>query len=150
MRASSSRGYAYSKFCWNVWKILYTPTHPNVASREVLSYLLYCRPQRSWGKFMLLHVSVILFTGGGVCPSACWDTPPRTRGRPPQARHPPGQTSPRADTPSAQCMLGYDQQAGGTHPTGMQSCWNIFSLGKRFILHFDYFCLSPMLHFWIL
>ena len=29
-------------------------------------------------------------------PSACWDTPP--------------------------CMPGYDQQAGGTHPTGMHSC----------------------------
>ena len=25
-------------------------------------------------------------------------------------------------TPPAQCMLGYDQQAGGTHPTGMHSC----------------------------
>ena len=35
--------------------------------------------------------------------------------------YPPGQTHPRADTP-VQCMLGYGQQAGGTHPTGMQSC----------------------------
>ena len=25
--------------------------------------------------------------------------------------------------PPAQCMLGYGQQAGGTHPTGMQSCF---------------------------
>ena len=25
------------------------------------------RPQRSWGKVMILHLSVILFTGGGVC-----------------------------------------------------------------------------------
>ena len=32
-------------------------------------------------------------------PSACWDTPP------------------------AQCMLIYGQQAGGTHPTGMHSCY---------------------------
>ena len=32
-------------------------------------------------------------------PSACWDI------------HPP-----------VQCMLGYGQQAGGTHPTGMHSC----------------------------
>ena len=31
-------------------------------------------------------------------PSACWDTP-------------------------AQCMLGYSQQAGGTHPAGMHSCF---------------------------
>ena len=30
--------------------------------------------------------------------------------------------SPRAGTPPNQCMLGYGQQAGGTHPTGMQTC----------------------------
>ena len=45
-----------------------------------------------------------------TCPlsSACWDTQPL----------------PNAcwDTPPAQCMLGYGQQAGGTHPTGMHSC----------------------------
>ena len=27
--------------------------------------LSFYRPQRSWGKVMFLHVSVILFTGGG-------------------------------------------------------------------------------------
>ena len=50
-----------------------------------------------WGMVMFLHVSVILFTGG-VCPIACWDTPPpdqrqaspSTRGRHPQTRHPLG------------------------------------------------------------
>ena len=44
--------------------------------------------KRSCGKVMFLHLSVILSTGGGVCPSACWDTP-----------H--GQTPPWADTPWA-------------------------------------------------
>ena len=48
-------------------------------------------------KVIFLHLFVILFTGEGVCLSACWDTPPRSR-------HPPGadtpeQTSPQADTP---------------------------------------------------
>ena len=38
---------------------------------------------------MFLHVSVILFKGGGCLRSACWDTPP------------PGSRSPRE-----QCMLG--------------------------------------------
>ena len=28
-----------------------------------------------WGKVIILHLFVILFTGGGVCLSACWDTP---------------------------------------------------------------------------
>ena len=37
----------------------------------------------------------------------------------PLGRHPP-----LVDTPLGrhQCMLGYGQQAGGTHPTGMHSC----------------------------
>ena len=42
-------------------------------------------------------------------PSACWDTHPL-----PSAcwdTHPP-----------TQCMLGYGQEAGGTHPTQMHSC----------------------------
>ena len=45
------------------------------------------RPQQICGKGMFLHLSVILFTGGGVC---LW-----SRGGvclcPPQGRHPPGQ-----------------------------------------------------------
>ena len=46
-------------------------------------------------------LSVILFTGG-VCPIACWDTPPRTRGRcppTPDQRYPP---RPEAGTPREQ------------------------------------------------
>ena len=31
-------------------------------------FFCYYRPQRSWGKVMFLHVSVILFTGGGGLP----------------------------------------------------------------------------------
>ena len=39
-------------------------------------------------KVMFLHLSVILFTGGGVCLSACSDTThPRSR-HSPQSRHP--------------------------------------------------------------
>ena len=67
-------------------------------------------------------------------------TPP---GRHPQAdtspgRHPSGQTLPLCrhppcpvhtgiHTPPLQCMLGYSQQAGGTHPTGMYTCFTKFS-----------------------
>ena len=45
---------------------------------------------------------------------------------PPWAGTPPGRYTPRkvhTPPPPAQCMLGYGQQAGGTHPTGMQSCF---------------------------
>ena len=51
-------------------------------------------------------------------------------GRHPTGRHPPGRPlgqtpSPsRADTHQADTpQLGYSQQVGGTHPTGMHSCW---------------------------
>ena len=77
---------------------------------------------------MFLHVSVILFTGGCL---------PHTPGQTPPGRQPPGQTPPLgqtptwADTPPWQtpppCAAHagrYGQQAGGTHPTGMQSCFS--------------------------
>ena len=70
----------------------------------------FYRPQISWGKVMFLHMSVILFTGG-VCLSACWDTPP--------GPDPLGS----AQAPPIAVHAGtYGQQAGGTHPTGMHSC----------------------------
>ena len=48
---------------------------------------------------------------GRYTPSRYTPTP---RGTPPWHVHPP-----------AQCMLGYGQKVGGTHPTGMQSCCEI-------------------------
>ena len=111
----------------------------NICSRKWDGQLIFTpgktsfyRAQRSYGKVMFLdlHLSVILFTGGCLP-----HTPPgRT---PPSGQTPPVQTLPRADTPRGdtlfpwadspppvQCMLGYGQQVGGTHPTGMQSYWN--------------------------
>ena len=100
----------------------------------------YYRPQRSWGKVMFSQACVILFTGG-VCLSACWDTPPGSR-HPPQTRHHPPwdqdqapplgvdtppwehQTPPQTPgtPPGAEHAGRYGHRAGGTHPTGMQSC----------------------------
>ena len=40
----------------------------------------------------------------------------------PLDRHPTRAGIPLGRPPPAQCMLGYGQQACGTHPTGMQSC----------------------------
>ena len=79
-------------------------------------------PQTKFAKVMFSQVSVCPRRSGGVCFNSCWDIHPL-------GRHPPGQTPPwadtpfpRADPPPAQCILGYGQQAGGTHPTGMHSC----------------------------
>ena len=55
-------------------------------------------------------------------PSACWDTHKKLAPCPVHA----GIHSPCP----AQCMLGYGQQAGGTHPTGMHSC---FAKSPRFL-----------------
>ena len=73
------------------------------------------RPQRSWGKVMFLHVSVILFTGG-ICLSACWDTTtPGTRHPPPRTRHPPVDQAP----PGTRHTPGAD-----TTPL-RSACWEI-------------------------
>ena len=102
--------------------------------------------QGSWGKVMFLHVSVVLFTGG-ICPIACRDIPPGSEagtpgeqtpsrirhpsGADPQSRHPLIADTPQEQTPSyvppphgAVHTKRYGQQAGGTHPTGMQSCYH--------------------------
>ena len=87
-------------------------------------------------------LSFILFTGGeGVCLSACWDTtppgpgrPPPRPGRPPRTRQttPPGRGRPpprdEADYPrTRQTPPGANftirSTSGGTHPTGMHSCF---------------------------
>ena len=44
---------------------------------------------------------------------------PSPAGTPPPIR----QVHPPEAHPLQQCMLGYGQQVGGTHPTGMHSCW---------------------------
>ena len=54
----------------------------------------------------------------GVCLSACWDTrPPLGADTTPGADTPPGSRHPHAEHAGR-----YGQRAGGTHPTGMQSC----------------------------
>ena len=70
----------------------------------------------------------------------------------PRQVHPLGKYTPRAGTPpgqvptrqvhlSHQCMLGYGQQAGGTHPTVMHSCSLSFlsaklhNLGREKTMH---------------
>ena len=77
----------------------------------------FYRPQRSWGKVMFF-TRVCKSVHGGVCPIACWDRPPS-----PQQQTPPQKKTPPESRPPSTVHAGrYGQQAGGTHPTGMQSC----------------------------
>ena len=103
---------------------------------------------RLWLRFSTFNArkrSVCLSTGGMSAPLHAGIHPPGTRGRHPPGRHrptqcmlgytPPAQcmlryTHPPAQCilgythpPPVQCMLGYGQEAGGAHPTGMHSCF---------------------------
>ena len=91
----------------------------------MLSDVTYYRPQLSWDKVMFLHVSVILFTGGGFVPLHAWiQTPPRPEAdsqdkrqtprdqrQTPRTRHPPDQrqTPLRPGTPQDQRQTPWDQ-----------------------------------------
>ena len=78
-----------------------------------------------WGKVMILHLSVILFIWDeGLFPIACWDTPP---GQTPCPRQTPLRQTPPRQTPPSD-TTGCGQQVGGTHPTGMHTCFSLFSL----------------------
>ena len=92
---------------------------------------------------MFLHVSVILSTGGKVCPIACWDTtPPPERqtpwqGDPPWQGRPPRQGDPLLARQTPPVHAGrHDQHAGSMHPTGMQSCRYYFNLRWHLINEF--------------
>ena len=119
-----------------------------------LKFLSCYRPQTKFAKVMFSQVLSV--HRGGVCPIACLDTPPGTRGR-----HNPGQTPPWARHPPCRhhlpvpCMLGYGQQAGGTHPTGMHSCFlrrYVYSNKTIKIFTTQNYCLTKLLLYerWIL
>ena len=121
---------------------------PNEPSSETFTAYYLPPANKVWGKVIFLHLSVILFTGGSTwagtprqvhspwqvyppagippptgTPSGRYTPqatpPPSSYTSPPQAGTPPGQV------PPWQCMLGYGQQAGSKHPTGMHSCFTI-------------------------
>ena len=128
---------------WNAFLFIYTKSvcvEPWMGKRPLKGILVGISIHRLppanevWGKIIFLHLSVILFMGGE---GSTWaGTPPQGRyiplGRytPSPSRYTPGRytplgryTPPGQVHPPLQCMLGYGQQAGGTHPTGMHSCF---------------------------
>ena len=98
---------------------------------------------------MFLQVCVILFTGEGGCLPQCMlgyhippeQTPPRAD-TPQEQTPPPEQTPPWEQTPPQEQTTpeqtprsrhpgkqtaAYGQRSAGTHPTGMHSCFQLFS-----------------------
>ena len=86
--------------------------------------MAYYRPQRSCGKVMFLHLSVILFRGGCL--------PQYMLGYTPQADTPWADTTPDRHPPLGRHIplgrpLPAETAADGTHPTGMHSCSQSFN-----------------------
>ena len=118
-----------------------------ITSSETFQHLLP-PANEVWGKVIFSEACVKNSVHrGGVCLIACWDTPPPDQrqvppgNRPPSSRadtprtdipaeqtppeqtHPPEQTPWQQTPPPRAVHAGrYGQQAGGTYPTGMQSC----------------------------
>ena len=87
-------------------------------------------------KVMFLHVCVILFTGGGSpgreSPPGQGDPPgqgePPRQGDPSDRENPPGRENPPWDqTPPGKQTPAYGLRAAGMHPTGMHSCYIVFT-----------------------
>ena len=109
--------------------------------RYTISNLIITARKRSCGKVMFLHLSVILFTGGGR--EGCLRNPPGCRppraGQTSQDAEPPGLgRPPRMQIPLMQTLHGLgrppdtcSQQAGGTHPTGIHTCFYIFLVASE-------------------
>ena len=104
---------------------------------ELISKYYYCL-RRSWGKVIFSEVCVRNSVHGGGLPHCMlWYTP--TPSPPDQRQAPWDQTPPQTGTPRDQTHSPWDktppnavhagrygQKAGGTHPTGMQSCCYYF------------------------
>ena len=99
------------------------------------------RPQTKFAKVMFLHVTVCPQGGGStwagtpLAGTPPWQVHPPGRYTPsgqvpsPLAGTPPGRYTPQANTtptpsPGVVHAGRYGQQACGTHPTGMHSCFN--------------------------
>ena len=98
-----------------------------------VSYLRISLPSATKLRRLCFYRCVSVHRGGGVCLSACWDTPPPEQTSPweqtppPRSRHPLEQTAPpRADTPPQEQTPPPGETAtatDGTYPTGMHSCF---------------------------
>ena len=70
-------------------------------------YALLPPANEVWGKVIFLHLSVILFIGGGFASVHVGIPPPCPLEQTPKSRHPPRADTPLGQTtPLAQCMLG--------------------------------------------
>ena len=109
-------------------------------------------PATKLGKVMFSQACVILFTGGDVCLSACWDTtPPRSR-HPTRSSHPPPEQTP--PTPPEQTLSPWEQTPPeqtppleqtppsrhpppSRQPPQRRACWEIRSTRGRYASYWN-------------
>ena len=84
-----------------------------------------------WGKVIFLHLPVFLFTG--VCPIACWDTPPDQRQASPRSRHPHPPWADTPTTPGADIPL----PRGNRPPPRRSVCWEIRATSGRYVSYWN-------------
>ena len=104
--------------CTSVWDSLEIFSRHSSFSLRCVSVLLPAATKLGQGNIFTSVCQEFCPRGGGVCLSACWDTPPPPGADPPGTRHPP--------------TAAYGQRAAGTHPTGMHSCcYSLFTHLKQ-------------------
>ena len=98
----------------------------------------FYRPQRSWGKVIFSQASVILFTRGGVCLSACWDTTPGKETPPGKESAPWQGVRPLARRPPWQGRPPRQGDAALARQTPLHSaCWKIQSTSGRYASYWN-------------
>ena len=109
--------------CWFFIVFLLTSLYCQYRDTKIWNY--YC-PQMKFVKVMFLHVSVILSTGGVPQCMLGYHNPSR------REQTPPWKQTPRKETPPCGVHAGRcGLEAGGMHPTGMQSCFTCFQRPQR-------------------
>ena len=98
--------------------------HSGIIQRKLPRVILLPPANEVWGKVIFSEACVknSVHRGRGSA-SVHAGIPPGTRHTPPGTRHPLDQAPPlNQASPRAEHTGRYGQRAGGTHPTGMQSC----------------------------
>ena len=90
---------------------------------RIESSIIFTTCKRSLGQGNIFTPVCHSVHRGGICLSACWDTTPRNHAPPGAMQHPLQTMHHQHPTPGAEHAGRYGQCAGGTHPTGMQSCF---------------------------
>ena len=96
--------------------------NPDSSTFSCKNYRSFYRPQTKFAEVMFLHLSVSHSVHGGVVSASVYagiHTLHSQEQTPPRSRHPPGSRHPLC----AVHAWKYGQQAAGTHPTGMHTCF---------------------------